>query len=211
MLQQQTVSSTCLQLIKDLMDIASLNEFRLVGGTALALQYGHRLSVDVDLFTGNYFDNDNILMALEASLFPDKPEGVRTYPFGFFCTIREIKTDFMCWGHSFIDPPLIIDGIRMAGPKEILAMKLHATSSRRTKKDFFDIALLLDNVSLADGISLFEKKYPEHDSSPIIKQLNSFEEADKTPEPQMLIPLTWENAKEKISAAVKDYWQQQLG
>lgn len=210
MLQKQTVSPDCLQLIYDLMDISTLNKFRLVGGTALALQYGHRKSIDIDLFSGESFDNNTILMSLESSLFPERIENVRTYPFGFFCEIKEIKTDFMYWGHSFITEPIMLEGIRCASSKEILAMKLHATTSRRTKKDFYDIALLLEYFTIADGISLFEEKYPEYDSSSVIKQLVSFEEADKSDNPEMLIPLTWQQVKETITAAAGEYWKNEL-
>jgi Nucleotidyl transferase AbiEii toxin, Type IV TA system len=210
MLQKQTVSPDCLQLIYDLMDIQSLEKFRLVGGTALALQYGHRKSIDIDLFSGENFDNNSTLMALESSLYPERIENVRTYPFGFFCDIKEIKVDFMYWGHSFITEAISIEGIRMAKPEEILAMKLHAATSRRTKKDLYDIALLLDHFTIADGINLFEKKYPEHDSSSVIKQLIYFDEADKSDSPEMLIPLTWEQAKEKITSAVDAYWKSEL-
>jgi hypothetical protein len=192
------------------MEIPVLDKFRLVGGTGLALQYGHRKSFDVDLFSEREFDNDTILQALEAYLYPEKPLDIRSYPFGFFCSLYNIKTDFMCWGHSFIYPPLIIEGIRMAAPEEILAMKLHATSSRRNRKEFFDIALLPQYFDLKKGIHIFKQKHPEYDSGAIIKQLVYFDEAEKTNDPAMLIPLVWNEVKEKITTAVKKHWEEGL-
>jgi Nucleotidyl transferase AbiEii toxin, Type IV TA system len=210
MLQKQAVSDTCLQLIKDLISIPALSDFRLVGGTALALQYGHRRSIDIDLFSDKAFNNEQIIQALEAYLYPTRIENPRKYPFGFFCDLREIKCDFMFWGHTFEDSPIVDEGIKMASATEILAMKLQATTSRRTKKDFFDIAYLSETITLKSAIEVFEKKYPEYDSAAVIKQLTAFEEVENTPEPEMLIPLKWELAKEKISTAVKNYWESSL-
>ena len=51
MLQTQSVHSATLELLKSLMSIQSLSNFNLLGGTALALQYGHRYSIDLDFFT----------------------------------------------------------------------------------------------------------------------------------------------------------------
>lgn len=210
MLHKETVSPECLQLIYDLMAIPALAPFRLVGGTALALQKGHRHSIDVDLFCSKDFNSEFILEAIEASLYPERPESIRMYPFGFFCNLREIKTDFMYWGHSFAEEPLILDNIRMASPGEIFAMKLQAIDGRRQKKDFIDIALLLEDIPLSEATKIFEKKYPEYDSSAIIKQLAYFELAEDTPMPQMFSSLTWEQAKEKIQAAVKKYWDGEM-
>lgn len=210
MLHTQTVSAQCLQLIKDLMTIPDLSSFRLAGGTALALQKGHRTSVDVDLFAGESFDNAKILQALEAYLYPERPENVRTYPFGFFCTLFEIKTDFMYWGDPYVEEDVVEDGIRMVSPLEIFAMKLQAVTSRKTKKDFIDIALLLQEIPLADALASFQKRYPYDDTAIVLKQLSYFEEAEKDAGPQMLIGLSWSDAKEKIADAIYDYWQQAL-
>ncbi len=211
MLHKNTVSEECFRLINDLMDIQSLDSFRLVGGTALALQKGHRQSVDIDLFCSRDFNNEDILMALEASLYPDRPEEVRIYPFGFFCTLRQIKTDFMYWGHSFAEEQLTMESIRMATPAEIFAMKLQAISGRSQKKDFVDIAILLDEIPLSQARKIFEQKYPEYDPGAVVKQLTYFDMAENSPMPDMLIPLTWEKVKEKIEIAVREYWEIELG
>jgi len=192
------------------MEIPELNSFRLVGGTALALQKGHRTSIDVGLFSDAQFDNEHILRALEACLFPERPFNVRTYGFGFFCNLCQIKTDFMFWGDSFIEPPLIDGIVRMATPLEIFAMKLHAIASRKTKKDFIDIALLLPEISLKEALAAYQKKYPYDDFITVLKQLSYFEEAEKTAEPQLLLEPSWGDAKSIIAAAIRKYWQDEL-
>lgn len=210
MLHYETVSPDCLRLLKQLMEIPALENFRLAGGTALALQKGHRISIDIDLFADKEFEPSFVLQTLEASLYPDRPEGVRIFPFGIFCFLHNVKVDFMFWGHPFVEKIVEIEGIRMASPLEIFAMKLHATSGRRTKKDFFDVALLLEELSLNNAIKVFEEKYTEFDIGAVIRQLTYFDDAENSAEPDMLIPLTWEMVKERISDAVRKYWDEQL-
>ena len=210
MLFTQTVTPACYTLIQDLTDIPDLADFRLAGGTALALQKGHRLSVDIDMFSHADFDTPKILRALEAYLYPRRATEVRTFPFGFFCNIEEIKADFMFWGDPFVKPALVVDGIRMVDPLEILAMKLHAVTTRKTKKDFVDIALLLHDFNLQQGLDCYVEKYPYNDVSAALKQLVYFDAAEDTPDPEYLIPTVWQDVKEKIASAVKIFWKEQL-
>ena len=60
MLQTQTVDRDTLGLLKDLMATPELQQFALVGGTNLSLRLGHRLSVDLDLFTNEPFDTEGL-------------------------------------------------------------------------------------------------------------------------------------------------------
>ena len=193
------------------MEVPALEIFRLVGGTALALQRGHRISVDIDLFASQDFNSPRILEALEAYLYPEKPQNVRTFPFGFFCELHEIKTDFMFWGDAFIEEPLVIKGIRMAGPLEIFAMKLHAIRTRKVKKDFYDIAVLLQDISLERALKAYEIKYPYDDFTGVLKHLSSSHEADADAEPVMLTELSWQQVKENIASAMRVYWKKEMG
>lgn len=207
MLHLDTVSPECFYLIKELLQIPALASFRLAGGTALALQKGHRISIDADFFAAQPFNHSLVVQAIESYLYPNKPSDVRTYPFGFFCSINDIKTDFMYWGDAFIDEAIQIDGIRMTTPLEIFAMKLNAVTSRKAKKDFIDISLLLQTISLSSALDAFKKKYPYNDIASVLKSLVYFEEAEKDADPKMLLPLSWDSAKEKITEAVRQYWQ----
>ena len=211
MLQKQAVSAECLQIVRLLMEIPALEIFRLVGGTALALQTGHRISVDIDLFASQDFDNARIVETLEAYLYPERPQNVRTFPFGFFCDIYEIKTDFMFWGDAFIEAPLVVEDIRMAGPLEIFAMKLHAIRTRKVKKDFIDLAVLLQTIPLEKALKAYETKYPYSDVTGVLKHLSSSHEADNDTAPVMLIDMSWQQAKESVTKAIKKYWNDEIG
>jgi hypothetical protein len=100
-----------------------LNDFILVGGTALAMQIGHRISVDIDLLADHSFDSGEILDALRKTL---KVELNISRPNGMQLMVEDIKVDIYNWAVPFISEPIISDGIRLASLKDIAAFKLDA-------------------------------------------------------------------------------------
>ncbi|MEY3422153.1 MAG: hypothetical protein RIR48_2456 [Bacteroidota bacterium] len=141
------------------MQIPELQDFHLVGGTALSLMYGHRTSVDLDLFTNLKFENSIIIDSLVRAfgidfIMEDKPAF-----FGIFCYIGDVKLDIVRFAHPLIRPTIEIDGIRMYAPEEIIAMKVQAILGRGKKKDFWDVAELLKHFTIKDFIDLHKEKY----------------------------------------------------
>jgi nucleotidyltransferase AbiEii toxin of type IV toxin-antitoxin system len=210
MLYTETVTKETLALLKELMQLPWLDNFRLVGGTGLSLQYGHRISVDIDLFTDKPVDFDNLSWQLFHH-FGENLGDAKPSAMGIFAMIRNIKTDFINWGNEFSFDEIITSNIRMASPLDIAAMKLTAITNRKTKKDFFDIAFLLQHFSLKQMIEVFEKSFFYMDVPNTIKELVNFAPADKEADPNMLIPLTWGDVKQKIETVVKEYWESELG
>lgn len=157
------------------------------------------MSDDIDLFAEADFDAPLMEKQLKMYYSPIQLEGVKIMPFGIFCYIRQIKVDLMYWGDDYIFPALIIDDIKMARQEEILAMKLAAITSRSTKKDFFDLALLLKKFSLQEGLSFYEKKYPYNDPVSVLKNITNFEKADADPDPVLFNSQSWSEVKEKIT------------
>ncbi|MFN4854884.1 MAG: nucleotidyl transferase AbiEii/AbiGii toxin family protein [Bacteroidota bacterium] len=215
MLKKESVSPGILKVLYDLMRIPSLNQHRLVGGTALALQIGHRISVDIDLFS----DAASNYIAIEKDLLEKFSGEIQVlhhlnslFGRGLSLHIQGIKTDVIDWSAPFSLPPAQIDFIRMASLEDIIRMKLEIITSppeiiRYDKKDFIDIAVLFDYFSINDMIRIFSKAYPKFASPErnILEGLQCAELADKKPMPRMLIPLTWEEVKKKIDAAIKEY------
>ncbi len=209
MLRKETITKECLALLKILMADPQFDDFRLVGGTALALYYGHRKSIDIDLFTDIAQDFNEMGYKL-VTHFGNHLQDARVSPMGIFAIIMNVKTDLINWGHAFRFNYLEEENIRMATPLEISAMKLEAIKNRSTKKDFIDLAVLLENFTLKQIIENYKETFPYHDHYHSLKSLSYFEPAENNIMPEMLIPLTWEQAKEKISIAVKDYWESSL-
>jgi len=171
------------------------SDFILVGGTALALQIGHRNSIDLDFFGNFEIDESEILTELEKFGNVMKSAGSKNI---LVCTVNDIKVDFVNYKYPFLDNHINIEGIRMASPKDIAAMKLNAIEGRGTKKDFIDLFFLLNQFSLVEMIEFYNQKYVDHTDFMMLKSLTYFSDADLLPQPKMFVDFNWENCKSKI-------------
>lgn len=206
MLYTETVEPDTLRLLKKLMRLEVLKDFSLVGGTGLSLRFGHRKSVDLDLFSTKQFDNLVLLEELrkEGISFQETFSSSKLGIFGF---IEGIKVDLVRHHYfSLIDEIQEVDGIRIFSDKDIIAMKISAVLRRAVKKDFWDIAELLKHYSLENFISFYETKYPnEQVLISIPRAITYFEDAENSPQPYCMQKLSWEDVKQTIRKAVREY------
>lgn len=137
MLHLETVEYSTLELLRKLQSLPILRDTRLVGGTALALQLGHRKSVDLDFFGTITCEAEELISAIKtvASLIVLKES-----PHIHIYLVDGIKVDIVNYRYQWLDKPVVDQGIRMAGIKDIAAMKVTAVIGRGTKKDFIDIS-----------------------------------------------------------------------
>jgi predicted nucleotidyltransferase component of viral defense system len=206
MLHIETVEPGTFSLLKRLMALPSLQPFSLVGGTALALRYGHRSSVDLDLFYHEKFDHSKIIEELE-STFPDSFEYKQQHThFGIFCFIENVKVDLVYYPHLPITPIETIDNIRMYSSVDIAAMKIQAMLGRGKKKDFWDIYELFKHYSLQQVMDWHKQKYPSQMLAISIPHaLTYFVDAEESETPVSFKNQTWEGVKKGISKVVSDY------
>ncbi len=175
-----------------------LSDFYMVGGTALALHYGHRKSIDLDFFSPKDFS----LLHLKKSISqlgnytleneePGTLDGI----------LDQVKLTFLRYEYPLLFPLISYENILLADARDIGCMKLDAISSRGSRKDFIDLFVLLDNHTLAELFELFKKKYSgiQYNKLHIIKSLSYFEDAEEEPMPIMLRNISWEAVKEKIT------------
>ena len=208
MLHFETVEPDTLSVLKQLMEISELENFSLVGGTALSLLYGHRMSVDLDLFSNKPFENSDIIIALERYfgdrfIMEDKPAR-----FGIFCYINDIKIDIVRHPHPQIRPELNVEGIRIFSTEDIIAMKVQAILGRGKKKDFWDIAELLKHYSVADFVALHKEKFSTQNLLITVPQaLTYFADADESEDPISLKNQTWNSVRAFIQEKVRAYLQ----
>jgi predicted nucleotidyltransferase component of viral defense system len=206
MLQYRTVEPDTIRILKELMEVEGLQEFYLVGGTALALYYGHRLSVDLDLFSTTKFENESIIKALEKNI---KGFAYRNSnnPIGVFGFIDNVKVDLVnYYHHKMIAEPIVEDGIRLYNLKDILAMKIAAILKRGVKKDFWDIAELLQHFTVQDCIDCYTRKFPTQQLIiSIPNAMTYFIDAEESEEPVSLKGQTWEGIKKFIGKKVSEY------
>ena len=159
MLYTQTVETGTLVLIKELMSDKELEFFNLVGGTTLSLKLGHRMSVDIDLFTDRNFDAHQISRHLAQTY---NAENIKTLKNGIFCFINGIKVDILAHQYPILNKVEKVDGIRMLSLQHIGAMKLQAILYNGSRlKDFVDMYFLLEQLSLQKMTEGFVQKYPE--------------------------------------------------
>lgn len=206
MLQTQTIEPRALSILEKLMGLSSLQNFYLVGGTALALKYGHRLSVDLDLFGNKDFNKEFILSQL-AETFGEQLmyENTRAQ-WAIFCYIQNVKVDIVEYKHNQIADAEILGNLRLYNSLDIMAMKVNAILGRGKKKDFWDIAELLQHYTIAECIEAHSKKYPgQQILISIPNALTYFVDADESEEPLSLKGQTWATVKKSIQQKVNEY------
>lgn len=203
MLHKETVERETFKLLKTLMQDKELKSFNLAGGTALALYMGHRLSIDLDLFSTSPFDASR----LEAHL-------VKEYGFkGSMLdnntlkgTINNVKIDCIAHEYPLVENHLITkEGIRMYSVKDITAMKLSAIADNGTRiKDFVDIACLSTKLPFFDMIESYKSKYQNANAIRPFKGLTFHDDINFKEDVQMIGgTLKWDKITKRIDDMMK--------
>lgn len=186
-------------------------QFYLAGGTALALQLGHRISRDLDFFTPDDFSEKKIISTLEKlgklTIETIKEETI-------LGALNGVKISFFYYRYPLIFPVAPILGVNLADIREIGAMKLDAIQSRGKKRDFIDIwAILNEKITLEELFSHFQKKYHgvDYNIQHLLKSLTYFADAEKDEMPQMLEKVSWKDVKIFIEKSVKAFVSKDIG
>lgn len=182
-----------------------LAQFYLAGGTAIALQLGHRISRDLDFFTDKDFDEKAIVADLEkiGDIEIDilKKETV-------LGTFSSVKISLFFYRYPLIASTTPWLGINIAGINDLGCMKLDAIQSRGTKRDFIDLwAILQSGLNLKKLFELFEKKYSgvKYNKSHLLRSLTYFADAEKDDMPEMLKPVFWNDIKKFLENEAKKF------
>ena len=202
MLSYKTVESHTLELLKSLMAEPLFASLRLVGGTSLALQYGHRSSVDLDFFgeiTADDEDIKGVLRKFGSLLVLKESKNIKVYQ------LNGIKIDIVNYSYAWIDDAIVEDGIVLASPQDIAAMKINAIEGRGTKKDFIDIYFLLQHYTLKEILEFYTEKYPEYSIFRALMSLTYFEDAETQIMPRMFVDVSWNDIKESVCKVVDEY------
>lgn len=195
MLYYNTISNELLELLIKLQSVPEFAQLRLVGGTSLALQIGHRNSVDIDLF--GKLDADDIAIHQQLEKLGNYTQLKKTENINIF-SLNGIKIDIVNYPYSWLSKPIVFDNITLADKKDIAAMKLAAISGRGSKKDFIDIFFLLKHYTIKQMLEFFIKKYPNGSTFLVVKSLTYFNDAENDETPQMFHDMNWEIVKKTI-------------
>ena len=176
MLQKKSVRESLWNLLKELQNSITFENYFLVGGTALSLQLGHRMSDDIDLFTRNDINKEEIFAFLNEN-YNGKYQIINIQNIILQVIINDVKVDFVKYDYELIEDVKIDNGIRYLGKMDIAAMKLMAIANRGDQaKDFIDIYYLLKEISLIDMFNYYKMKYKQNDISPIKRSLVYFDD-----------------------------------
>jgi hypothetical protein len=195
MLHYESVDTKALELVKLLQKVPEFTNLRLVDGTCLALQIGHRKSIDIDLFGTINSDALEISKKLDQIGSVTKlksSENINIY------IIDGIKVDIVNYHYKWLDDPITENGLVIAKKKDIAAMKLSAITGRGTKKDFVDLYFLFNEYSLEQMLDFYSQKYHDGSTFLVLKSLAYFIDADSDENPVMLKSMNWEKVKEFI-------------
>ncbi|AYL97005.1 nucleotidyl transferase AbiEii/AbiGii toxin family protein [Mucilaginibacter celer] len=206
MLREETVEPATLELLKKLVSLPELKQFRLVGGTALSLLYGHRKSIDLDFFSDQPLEKDILIETLQDHFGRILPINDRLKSI-YQCEIQNVKVDFVSVKDPFLHPPQIIDGVPIADIKDLIALKLNAVKGRGVKKDFWDIATLLKYYKIENLFQFYHDRYPYDDTFALVRSIIYFTDAEDTPTPESLDDMTWNEVKKIITKAFDDYYK----
>jgi hypothetical protein len=190
------------------MQIEELGNFALLGGTSLALRWGHRISEDIDLFSNQSFDELAVTEAITTH-FPDtivlvqEKQAVRLF-------VEDVKVELIAPKRPYLYPIEIIEKIRFFSVADAMAFKMNAIERRGSRKDFYDLYEALHYHSLEELIGFYCRKFATHNTFHLIKSIVYFADADQEPELKSFKKESWEYIKASIVKHHKKYIQSSI-
>ncbi len=182
----------------------------MAGGTALALQLGHRTSLDFDFYTQKKFNNGHLLRELEKKF--KTAILIETAEQTLIVKINEVEVSFFHYPYPLACPFLDIEGVHLASKEDIAAMKIIAISERGTKRDFIDIYFLLKEFPVEKMFEFIKKKYPNFNIYVGLKGLTYFADAERKQKRRLYLfhYVSWAEVKKSLIKEVKNYQEKCL-
>jgi len=179
--------------------------FYLAGGTAVALRFGHRRSVDFDWFAPTLEHPDALMGRIGAQGLGLEVDQVEAGT--LIGRINGVKISFLQFPYPMLDPLEFWPhfGVDIASLRDLQAMKLLAIAQRGSRKDFVDVhELLQQGASLRDMLHAFDAKFST-DRISALRGLTYFDDAEAEPMPEMLNKREWKTVRSDITRAVRDF------
>ncbi|MFA6295069.1 MAG: nucleotidyl transferase AbiEii/AbiGii toxin family protein [Candidatus Paceibacterota bacterium] len=200
-MHEETLAKSTKVLLDKLSKVSWLSDFYLAGGTGLALQIGHRISVDLDFFTEKEFNEIDLISKLSSI---GDLEVIQRSSQSITGTLDEVKFSFLGYKYPILNSCMEHNGVRIASIEDIACMKLDALSSRGTKRDFIDLYFIAKKIPMTSILELFEQKYAtvKYNMMHIKKSMVYFDDTKDDPTPNMIIPVEWEDIKKFFAEQV---------
>ena len=203
-MHHETLLPATAKVLKQLANVSSLQQFYLSGGTALALQLGHRESEDLDFFSSKVF----VPLKLQTELATiGSLQSVELAEGTLNCFMDRVKLQFLHYPYPLLEKELEWEGVKISSLIDIACTKVITISMRGSKKDFIDLHFLLEKYSLADLFLKIEQKYHgvQYNREHLLKSLLYFNDAEQQPMPRMHAAAEWKEIKAEIVQKVKSF------
>ena len=176
----------------------------LAGGVAVAARYGHRLSRDLDFFRPALDAEATISRLTESGL---NVEIVSRAEQTVYLEVDGVPASILGYAYPLLEPPVRLASlpVPVVAVSDLVGMKLSAVAGRGTKRDFWDLHVLLTQADqrLPDALALFQRKYTREDVGHVIRSLVYFGDADPEPMPEPLTGEQWESIKADFQSWVR--------
>jgi len=199
---QEIISKKTKDNLEILIREGILKSFYLAGGTGVALQLKHRVSLDLDFFTKKDVDDKILIQKIKTWCKLSIERETENTLIGIF---NGTRVSFLKYDYPLLFDLKQIEGIRVADLRDIGCMKIDAISSRGMKRDFVDLFFICKElISLKSLLSLFKRKYKSvnYNMMHILKSLMYFEDAENNPTPKMIVHVSWQE--------IKNFFQQEI-
>jgi predicted nucleotidyltransferase component of viral defense system len=187
------------------------DRFYLAGGTALSLQIGHRLSVDLDFFSPTE-DIPSIRTELEKALQPHHVTLADSSWGNLIYLVNDVRVGFYGYGFPLVVSAIETEGVRLASIEDIALMKLDAMLSRASRKDFYDLYFICQKIPISQIFKKADQKYPSVRDFEVqtTKRLVFFDHAEKETDPSLLHDANWNSVKKYFIKQAKEIEQSWL-
>jgi len=203
MLHTEVLEPGTLDILRAVLSTDTFDSFYLVGGTALALQFGHRLSEDLDFFAPESFDKELVKAELMdiGNRHTDSENKI-----GLRRKLNGVKMDFVTYRYPLLQPFTVIDEVRILAQADISAMKLSAITNRGVKKDFYDVYFLVQKHGFAQLCGWYQQKFETNNLFMLLKSLTYFDDAEQSQAPVLLTEtVSWTMVKQTLLDEVNKY------
>lgn len=174
------------------------SRFYLAGGTALALRLGHRVSVDLDFFSKKDEIGHETRREIVSALAPLHPQTIEDVTGNLLLLVQGMHVGFFGYSYPLLAQTESVDGVALAGVVDVALMKLDALISRGSRKDFYDLYFILQQMPLGELLTLGRTKYPYARDFELmaVESLVLFDNADHDLSPKLLVDVPWEQVKQ---------------
>lgn len=209
----ETISSEMLSILRYVGRQPFVSRFYLAGGTALALQLGHRISVDLDFFSEKDELHDESREEIVSAMSPLSPDVVNNYVGSLLFSIQGISTRFFGYGYPLVGEAVEFEGVMLASQTDIGMMKLDALISRASRKDFYDLYFIAQTIPISSLLALGRTKYLHARDFELeaVESLTFFDNANIDFHSALLASVEWETVKDFFVEQAKRLRQEWFG